>query len=129
MTEIEPLAAADVATTVDTWLDAYAEPDPARRAQLVAEVWAGDGTLIDPPFDGSGHEAIAALADAVLTHFPGHRFRRTTGIDAHHDFARYGWELSGPDGVVAVSGTDVVEITPDGLLRRVTGFFGDLPPR
>jgi hypothetical protein len=63
----------------------------------------------------------------VLSHFPGHRFRRASAIDTHHDIARYGWELVAADGEVAVSGLDVVDIGPDGRLRRVVGFFGPLP--
>jgi SnoaL-like domain len=111
---------------VDTHLRAYCEPDPAKRADLLAAVWAPTGTLIDPPFDGEGVEAIAAMVDVVLTHYAGHTFRRTTTVDAHHTFARYGWELVAPDGAVAVAGTDIVEIDDDGRLVRIVGFFGPL---
>jgi SnoaL-like domain len=109
---------------VDTHLRAYCEPDPATRADLLAAVWAPTGTLIDPPFDGEGLDAIAAMVDVVLTHYAGHTFRRTTAIDAHHAFGRYEWELVGPDGDVAVTGTDIVEIDDDGRLTRIIGFFG-----
>lgn len=112
-------------TLVDTHLVAYAEPDRARRTELLGQVWADDGQLLDPPLDGTGVAAIADLVDAVLAHYPEHRFRRTTVVDEHHGFARYGWELAGPDGTVAVTGTDVVEIV-DGRIARVVGFFGDL---
>jgi hypothetical protein len=111
---------------VDTHLRAYCEPDPGKRADLLAAVWAPNGTLIDPPFDGAGLDAIAAMVDVVLTHYAGHTFRRTTDIDAHHAFGRYGWELVGPDGAVAVDGTDIVEIDDDGRLTRIVGFFGPL---
>ncbi|HWJ62545.1 MAG TPA: hypothetical protein VNS19_11295 [Acidimicrobiales bacterium] len=115
----------ETATLVDIHLAAYAEPDRARRTELLGQVWAGDGQLLDPPFDGAGVDAIADLVDTVLEHFPGHAFRRTTVVDEHHGFARYGWDLVGPDGTVAVGGTDVAEIV-DGRLVRVVGFFGDL---
>ncbi len=117
--------ATDVATLVDTHLLAYAEPDAARRAELLARVWADDGQLLDPPFEGTGIDAIAALTDAVLEHFPAHAFRRTTAVDEHHGFARYGWELVAPDGTVAVAGTDVAELR-DGRIVRIVGFFGEL---
>jgi hypothetical protein len=116
----------DLTTMIDTHLAAYGEADAARRATLVAEVWTADGSLIDPPFDGTGREAIAAMTDVVLAHYPGHTFRRTTVVDAHHSFARYGWELVAPDGTVAVGGTDIVEFAADGHLGRIIGFFGDL---
>lgn len=117
---------------IDLHLQAYADADPARRAATVARIWVPSGALVDPPLEASGHDGIAALADAVLGHFPGHSFRRTTAVDAHHDRARYGWALVAPDGSVAMTGLDVVETTPAELgdlrLARITGFFGELAP-
>ena len=115
----------DTTRIVDTYLAGYCEPDAARRALLVAEAWSTNGELFDPPFEAAGHGGIAALTDVVLAHFPAHTFRRTTGVDAHHTFARYGWELVAADGTVAVAGTDVVEFAADGRLARVVGFFGE----
>lgn len=117
----------ETATLVDVHLEAYAEPDRARRTELLAQVWADDGRLLDPPFDGTGVAGIADLVDTVLEHFPAHTFRRTTAVDEHHGIARYGWELVAADGTVAVGGTDVAEVA-DGRLTRIVGFFGDLTP-
>ena len=114
--------------TIDTYLDAYGEADADRRMQLIERVWATDGRLLDPPLDGQGHAGISELTTVVHAHYPGHTFRRTTAVDAHHDVARYGWELVGPDGTVAVAGLDVVELGADGKIIRVLGFFGDLQP-
>ena len=118
----------DITTTIDTYLDAYSESDPARRVELIEQVWALDGHLIDPPLDAAGHDAISDMASAVQGQFPGHRFRRSSGVDAHHGFARYGWELVAADGTVTVAGVDVAELD-DTRLRRVVGFFGDLPAK
>ena len=118
----------DPTATVDGYLAAYGEPDPARRAALIAQVWAEDGRLVDPPAGAEGHDGISALADAVQAQFAGHRFRRTSAVDAHNDAVRFAWELVGPDGAVALAGMDVGEFAPDGRLRRITGFFGDLAP-
>ena len=114
--------------TIDTHLAAYCEPDPTRRSELIASVWHVDGALVDPPFEGTGHDGIAAMTDVVLAHYAGHTFRRTTTVDTHHHFARYGWELVDAEGAAAVSGTDVVEIDDAGRLVRIIGFFGDLTP-
>lgn len=121
--------AADLTTTVDTHLAGYAEPDQAKRLELLGSVWAPDGELIDPPFEGTGPTAIADLVDVVLQHYPAHHFERTTAVDAHHDYARYGWALVASDGTVSVQGYDVVQVGGDGKLARIVGFFGDLPPR
>ena len=117
---------ATLTVAVDTHLRAYCEPDTARRGELLAAVWAPTGALIDPPFDGTGLDAIASMADILLTHYAGHTFRRTTNVDVHHSFGRYGWDLVAPDGTVAVAGTDIVEVDADGRLTRIIGFFGPL---
>lgn len=114
----------DCTALVDTWLRAYGEPDAATRATLIEQVWAPDGVLADPPFTGTGHAEIDALAGALLGQYPGHAFRRTSAVDAHHDVARYTWEMVGPDGAVALTGTDLVALE-EGRLARVAGFFGE----
>jgi hypothetical protein len=115
----------DITTLVDKHLAGYCESDAARRAELVSTAWAESGSLIDPPFDGKGRDNIAAMTDVVLTHYAGHTFRRTTDVETHHQFGRYGWDLVAPDGSVAVSGTDYLELDEDGQLQRIVGFFGD----
>lgn len=116
-----------LATIIDTHLEGYCEPDSTRRAELLRSVWHPEGELIDPPMSGVGPEQIATLVDAVISHYPAHRFLRTSAIDAHHDQARYSWDLVGADGTVAVSGLDVATIA-DNRLRKIVGFFGALNP-
>ncbi|HEU4658417.1 MAG TPA: nuclear transport factor 2 family protein [Capillimicrobium sp.] len=119
----------DLTAVVDGYLEAYGETDPARRDALIAQVWCEDGRLVDPPLTGEGHGGISDMAAAMQQQFAGHRFRRVSGIDEHHGHARYAWELVSPDGAVAAAGVDVAELADDGRLRRVVGFFGDLPAR
>jgi hypothetical protein len=118
----------DLDETVDTWLGAWTEPDEAKRKELIGRVWAHDGKLADPPMTAAGVTELIAVTAALQSQFPGHSFRRATGIDAHHDFLRYGWELFAPDGTIALTGIDVAVVTDDGKLHRVVGFFGELPP-
>ena len=118
----------DATTIVDLHLAAYTEADRAEREKLISRAWAADGQLIDPPLTGSGHDGIADAADALLSQFAGHRFRRTTAVDEHHGELRYGWELVAPDGQVVLTGLDVGSVGEDGRLGRITGFFGELAP-
>jgi hypothetical protein len=117
----------DVSTVVDAWLEAYAEEDVERRMKLIEQAWAPEGRLVDPPLEGEGYGGLSEAANLVNTHYAGHTFRRVSGIDTHHEFVRYGWELVGPDGNPVIAGIDVGELAPDGRLRKITGFFGDLP--
>lgn len=79
----------DVTATVDGYLSAYNEPDPARREELIAQVWVPTGRLIDPPLAGEGYAGISDMADAMQAHFAGHTFRRVSAVDAHHDQLRF----------------------------------------
>lgn len=118
----------DTATVVDTHIAAYCDPDPTRRAEGFASVWAADGELLDPPLEGRGLDEITALTDVVLAHYPGHRFERTTDVDEHHGWARYGWALLDPEGAVVLTGTDIAQLDDAGRLTRIVGFFGELAP-
>jgi hypothetical protein len=117
----------NLTATVDTYLAAWNEPDATRWAALIEQVWSADGRLIDPPLAAEGRAGISGMAAALHGQFPGHRFRRASGIDTHHDQLRFAWELVAPDGRVTLSGLDVGEVSGDGRLRRITGFFGELP--
>lgn len=123
-----PITNDQLTALVDTHLEAYGEPDSTRRAGLLGRVWAEDGRLVDPPAVGEGRLGISGLADALQQQFAGHRFRRTSAVDAHNDVARYAWELVSPDGAVVLAGLDVAQVGGDGRLVQINGFFGDLAP-
>lgn len=113
-----------IATTVERYFATWNETDQARRQELIVTTWAEDANYQDPLFAAAGHAAIETMIAAVHERFPGYRFRLTDPIDAHHDRARWGWELAGPDGgTPAAVGGDFGTIAPDGRLREVIGFF------
>ena len=117
----------DTTDIVDTYLAMWNEEDPVRRAALIERAWVPDGRYADPLQEAEGYQALSAMVETVHAHYPGQRFRRTTGVDAHHDEVRFGWELGLPGGEVTVAGLDVGIVAADGRLQRITGFFGDLP--
>jgi hypothetical protein len=117
----------DLTAVVDAYLSMWNEEDATARAAIVERAWEADGRYVDPLLEASGHVALSEMVAGVHAQFPGQRFRRTTGIDAHHDQVRFGWELAAPDGVVTVAGLDVGELGDDGRFRRIVGFFGPIP--
>jgi hypothetical protein len=117
----------DVQTVVDAYLEGLTQADPVHRSQLIRTAWTEDGRFVDPLFVVQGHTALDELSQGVIAQYPGHVFRRTSGIDMHHDLARYAFEFVAPDGTVVITGTDVGELAEDGRLQRITGFFGDIP--
>jgi hypothetical protein len=114
--------------TIDDYLTAYGETDSAQRRALIEQSFTPDATLADPPAAATGHDELDGLFAAVQQQFAGHHFERTSGIDEHHDIARYNWSLVADDGTVAVAGLDVVRFASDGRIDHVVGFFGDVPP-
>ncbi len=116
--------ATPINTVVDTYFAMWNETDPLRRREIIAGAWSLDAAYSDPLFTASGAEGLDALVAGVHQRFPGHRFRLTGAVESHHDRARWGWELAGPDGDVLVArGVDFAVLTADGRLREVTGFF------
>ena len=116
----------DINTTIDAYFDMWNETDPAQRAELIERAWSPDGHYVDPVLEADGHAALSEMVAGVHAQFPGHRFRRTSDVDVHHDHVRFAWELAAEDGTVAVAGIDVGQVGPDGRLRTITGFFGEL---
>ena len=109
---------------VDRHLAAYCDGDAARRSAAIREVWNAQGRLVDPPLEARGHQGISDQAATLLSQFPGHRFERSTAVDMHHGFVRYGWKLLDAKGAVVLQGQDFGELDGDGRLVNVVGFFG-----
>ncbi|MCU1364801.1 MAG: hypothetical protein JWL72_3620 [Ilumatobacteraceae bacterium] len=126
-TTVDAETGPDFSAAIDLYLQAYNERDATRRVALIEQAFQPDAHLFDPPIEGAGHDGINEMFATVQGMFAEHSFRRSTGIDAHHGIARYGWELVAADGTVALAGMDVAVIESDGRLNRVAGFFGDLP--
>jgi hypothetical protein len=113
-------------STIDRYVEMFNEPDDVARAELGKDVFADDGRLVDPLVDATGPVQIAAAIGALQAQMPGHSLARTTAVDTHHDQARFGWTVNGPDGSVAVAGIDVVSLDADGRIQQAAGFFGEL---
>jgi hypothetical protein len=77
--------------------------------------------------EAEGHGALGEMVARVQAKFPGHRFRRRSGVDTHHDQLRFAWDLVTPDGTVVVAGIDIGTLAANGHLERITGFFGEAP--
>ena len=98
--------------------------DPERRRAIIGATWEDNGNYVDPLFTAAGYGALGAMVVAAHERFPGYRFTLTEALDTHHDRARWGWALGGPDGEPPVAvGVDFATLGADGRLREVTGFF------
>jgi hypothetical protein len=123
-----------VTTTVGTeavadYAQAWLETDPVARRALLERCWAQDGVYCDPIGRATGRDGLAAHIGGFQAQQPGARLEVVSGVDEHDGYVRFAWRLLAPDGSVALEGTDFGELDGDGVLRRIIGFFGPLPPR
>jgi hypothetical protein len=117
----------DFTKLAEQYIATWNETEPSARRALIDEVWSADGRYIDPMAEVAGRDQIDAVIGAVQAQFTGMTFRLAGTVDAHHQQARFCWEL-GPDGVDAiVVGFDVAEWDADGRLSLVLGFLDKVP--
>jgi hypothetical protein len=123
---VEQLTESAVAV-VERYFAAWNEQDRARRRALLADAWTEDAVYVDPMFAAAGHAELDDMIAALHQQFPGHRFRKVGAVQAHHDRARWAWELADPAGAAAAAGVDFAVLAPDGRLAQVTGFLDAQP--
>jgi SnoaL-like domain len=119
--------AAPISAVVDDYFAMWNATDPDRRAAAITAAWSPDAKYVDPMFAAEGHAALDEMVTQVHEQFPGYRFHRTGQVEAHHDRARWSWELGAPDGSAAAAGVDFAILAPDGRFSEVTGFIEQQP--
>jgi hypothetical protein len=122
--------AADTALVqiIDTYCSAWNELDPARRQSLLNSIWAPHATYTDPTVHASGANELLAHITSVIARRPGAKVVRTSAVDAHHGLARFAWRVVQADGSMLPEGIDFAEISAEGKIQRIMGFFGPLAP-
>jgi len=112
---------------VSKYIEMWNQTDAPARRGLISQIWSPDCRYIDPLADVAGYDQIDGTVAAVQAQFPGMRFRLAGPVDAHHDQARFTWELA-PDGAAAlVVGFDVARRDDNGRLALVLGFLDKVP--
>lgn len=113
---------------IDRYIAMWNETDAERRRDLIARTWTESASYLDPAVQGDGRTGIDAMVTAVQERFPGHRFRRTSDVEAHHDRVRFRWELAPTGGPAIVEGTDFGVVAANDRLQMITGFFDRVAP-
>jgi len=111
---------------VDSYCAAWSAADLAKRLSLLAEVWEETGMYIDPTTVCAGRSELADHIGKVQQRYPGARVIRTSVLDRHHDLLRFAWKMVLADGKSLPEGVDFAELSDDGKLQRIVGFFGPL---
>lgn len=87
---------------------AWNEADAAERVRQLERSLTDDAELVDPTGRFRGRRAVAERIAGFSDRFPGARATITSGVDAHHGFARYSWRITGSDGSTLLEGIDIV---------------------
>ena len=81
----------------------------------------------DPLHHHVGRDALEANVLQLRSTYPHTAFSLGSGVDHHHDRCRYEWHFT-LKGRLVIAGFDAVRIADSGLLDRIDGYFGPLPP-
>ena len=90
----------------------FGERDASHRLKAIAELYADDATLYEPPDDSAtGHAAISQAVETLLSSLPPNFVFTALGpAVGHHGLGRLRWQSGPPDGPAAVTGMDVARI-------------------
>ena len=90
----------------------FGERDASHRMKAIAELYADDATLYEPPdASATGHAAIDQAVEALLSSLPPNFVFTPIGpAVGHHGLGRLRWQSGPPDGPAAVTGMDVARI-------------------
>lgn len=108
------------------YVAAWDETDEEQRRALLEKSWAANGIYTDPRSEVVGREALIQHIGSMQQHFPGQHIRLTSGVDQHHARLRFTWARVNAEGQRVSEGIDFGEVSSDGRLTSITGFFG--PP-
>jgi len=117
----------DIAALVEKYCAAWSEPDEVRRMSLLEGSFAQNGHYQDPTAALIGREALSDHIGAIHASSPGAKVEATSGIDHHNGHIRFTWHFVDGEGQEQIKGTDVCELSAEGHLVKIVGFF-DPPP-
>lgn len=111
-----------IETLISQYILAWSETDADTRRKLLETVWAEDGVYTDPMSHAPGRAALDQVIAQFLASNPGAQFTQKGKFDHHHESVRFFWTLHLGSGA-EIPGMDYGEITPDGKLAKIVGFF------
>ncbi|GAA4994741.1 nuclear transport factor 2 family protein [Yinghuangia aomiensis] len=117
----------DINELVDRYITVWNETDANARRTLVAETFSEQARYTDPMTAVTGRADLDAVIAAVQVQFTGLVFSLAGAVDAHHDIARFTWNLGLPGEEPLVVGFDVVETDGSGRIHQVQGFLDKVP--
>ena len=117
------ISADAITQNIESYIAAWSESDPARRRQILDQIWTNDSRYSDPLGEAHGPDAFNQHISAFHKQYPGSKFQVVGTPEVHHGVARYRWQMLEADGKVGLDGTEFVDLAADGRFLRNVGFF------
>ncbi len=110
-------------TLWDRYSATWAMPE-AERLERLAETVAPEVTYTDPHIALAGIAAFSEYMTGFQAQMPGAGFQIREVID-HHGRTLAHWNMVSAEQAVIGTGTSFAELSADGKLAHITGFFAD----
>ncbi len=81
---------------VDRYISLWNESDAERRRKSIAELWVEDGAQFTRSQEIRGYQALIERVETAYEKFvktEGFLFKLSSDIDAHHNAAKFTWEM------------------------------------
>jgi len=121
----------DTITIFDRYTAAWTENDPARRRELIADLYAPEAYYANQAAD---HRNLAGVEVAITRNWDkfisrGFTFEIIDGAAEHHNSARVPWRMLAPDGrTVAAAGMQFLVLDDAGQVSTDYQFLTQAPP-
>jgi uncharacterized protein YndB with AHSA1/START domain len=116
-------AQGDVVLCVDAFLRAWGEPDGKTRRELM-ESCATPGIVFRDAYSATdGLDDLLANLDAIQLFMPGMTLARSGDVRHSHGTAIAPWTAKKENGDPAGTGINVFDLSPEGRIARVVGFW------
>jgi uncharacterized protein YndB with AHSA1/START domain len=113
----------DAASLIDTWFDAWAEPDERTREEALRRVADRELRFQDRFGNTNGIDDLLPHIAAAQFHMPGFRMRRVGDVRHCQGTALADWIALGSDSQERARGTNVFVLGAAGKIQSVTGFW------
>ena len=114
---------ADVARLVDTWFDAWSEPEASKRQAMMTSIASPAVRFQDRFSSLDGLDDVLPHLAAAQRFMPGLRMKRVGAPRHCQGMALVDWIVSATDGAERGRGTNAFVFGPTGRIEWVTGFW------
>ena len=120
---------ANLIEVLEVYFEAFAERDPLRRRELIAQCLTPECAIWGHSHVYAGYVEISEKIAGFHTNFPDCRLVLASGLMTFDNIVRAANAIVRRDGSVVARGESVSEISPDGRLCRIVPLWEtSLPP-